>query len=68
MTPRFPEEDWVLEHGLEDVSDLLGLTPARNPKKRKEDLVDYDKDWKEYLKRSRECGSDINSKELSLPK
>jgi hypothetical protein len=33
MTPRY-DEDWIFEHGLEDLSDLYGYTPSSGYRER----------------------------------
>jgi hypothetical protein len=50
MTSRYNDE-WEFLHGLSDSSDLYGVTPPSKTSQWKEDEVDYDKDWKEYLKK-----------------
>jgi hypothetical protein len=51
MTPQDSYDDYLYEHGLSDLSDYLGYSPPRDITMHQEDVEDYDKDWKEYLKK-----------------
>jgi len=49
MVSKFNEE-WAIRHGVEDSSDLCGVTLPRKEVKIKETIKDYDIEWKKYLK------------------